>query len=114
MNENAQVNADVHAALARTGLAVLIDGEPVQAWIAPVSIDPSAEYDNTLITMTDIYTLEQTRQYIPGEVLSVALAEESDLLTHPGGITTTARHWRVVDHRRAGATIRLRVERASG
>lgn len=113
MSESGQVYADVQREIERTGVAVLINGAPVQAWIAPVLLEPDTEYALTMATMTDLFMVASPRDYVPGERVALALQEEQ-LLTPPGGISTTPMYWDVVSHRRAGATIRLRVERAQG
>ncbi len=113
MSENEQVAADVQSEIERTGVVVLVNGDPVSAWIAPVLIEPSAEYASTMTSMTDLFTASISREFVPGERIALALQEEQSL-TPAGGITTTAQWWSVISHRRAGATIRLRVERAQG
>ncbi len=115
MSEREQIKADIARELERDGVAVIIDNTPLKVWIAPVEVEPSEQW-NLLVTLVDIF-------HLPGalderwcdSVLSICLAAEGgDGLSPIEGISHTPHRWRVIHHRRAGATIRLRLERYSG
>ncbi len=115
MDELEAIRADVERELERNGVPVIIDGVSLKVWIAPVDVALSAEFVLTSVAVVDIY-------HLPGALpekrcdsaVSVHLETAEHPLSPPGGITVSPHRWRVIDHRRAGSTVRLRLEKHGG